>query len=120
MDEKIEITIKHVTDESDGFAHKLLYVERQINRDGEVVYSDRISPEIMLSSTDPLSEFHNWLYNTGRYRSKVRTGRKYSLYRRLVSFFQLLPLRIKIFALRLKMFHLQKKVLLIKSFRFSS
>ena len=74
MDEKIEITIKHVTDESDGFAHKLLYVERQINRDGEVVYSDRISPEIMLSSTDPLSEFHNWLYNTGRYRSKVRTS----------------------------------------------
>ena len=120
MEEKIEITIKHVTGEKVGPARKLLYVEREITYDGDLVYSDHLCPELFFSATDNLSEFYNWLNNRGRYRRKVRTRRKHPLQRRLVAFFQFFPLRLKVLALRLKKFYLQKKVLLIKSFRLGS
>jgi len=69
MDEKIEIIIKTITEDSgnDNRSGATRFFERQVVYKGEVIYSDRMDPIKSSHDSGHLSEFLNWLFNLGPY-----------------------------------------------------
>ena len=73
MDEKIEIITKYHNKppRADGKMPGVDYVERTVILNGEIMYTDRINPQMYKVGDDPVSKFRNWLYGRESHRAKT-------------------------------------------------
>ena len=69
FEQRIEIVITPYGEQVRAGA-RIDYYERKVLFGGKVVYCDTLDWQKALTQRDPLSEFHNWLNNTGRYSRK--------------------------------------------------